>query len=437
MPFRLTGTGFALLVFTFSGAAFAEHALEGRWAGEIVDGAASTPFEFQLDRVDGEWRGLVTFPRSGTRDYAVDALDVKRKKVTATYKSDEQQRAFELELKDRRLVGAFMFGDDRMDCTLAPVAETLPYTTEELTFRNGGVELAATLYLPNGPGPHPALVRLHGSGDYNERWRFRFWGDFYTRQGFAFLAFDKRGVGESTGNWREVGFEPLARDGIAGVETLKERKDVDASRIGMCGISQAGWIMVLAASLSDDVRFLVVESGATYDVETEGYFDYEVMLEDKGFSRGDIAKALDVMKRNNQVTRTGEGYDELMAYVREVRDEAWYKELGLFIAPADSFTRNFYRGIIDFDPAPHLRRIDIPILWLYGLEDKSVDARPCIEILNEIESESDKDYTIVEFPGANHGLRVPPDPAKDAAPLAVYPDELLPAIEKFLNRFAN
>ena len=56
------------------------------------------------------------------------------------------------------------------------------------------------------------------------------------------------------------------RDGAAlrsaAVEYLKTRRDIDSGQIGLLGISQAGWIMPLAAVRSRDVAFLISISGA-------------------------------------------------------------------------------------------------------------------------------------------------------------------------------
>lgn len=69
------------------------------------------------------------------------------------------------------------------------------------------------------------------------------------------LAYGKRGVGGSTGEYTSIGpgnsvlmFDLLAADVIAAVEALRARKDIDARRIGLVGISQGGWIAPLAAS---------------------------------------------------------------------------------------------------------------------------------------------------------------------------------------------
>ena len=83
-----------------------------------------------------------------------------------------------------------------------------PYASTEVTFSGGasGVTLAGTLTTPPGAGPFPAAVLIAGSGptDRNEtvfgHKPFLLLADTLTRRGVAVLRYDKRGIGQSTGN---------------------------------------------------------------------------------------------------------------------------------------------------------------------------------------------------------------------------------------------
>src|SRR5262249_39945013 len=62
---------------------------------------------------------------------------------------------------------------------------------EEVRFINGDVTLAGTLTLPEGPGPYPAIVLVHGSNQ-QPREQLGPWAPYFAGLGFAVLAFDKR-----------------------------------------------------------------------------------------------------------------------------------------------------------------------------------------------------------------------------------------------------
>jgi pimeloyl-ACP methyl ester carboxylesterase len=69
-----------------------------------------------------------------------------------------------------------------------------------------------------------------------------------------------------------------------------------------------------------------------------------------------------------------------------------------------------------FDPAPSLERLGVPALWLFGGADRNVPAGS--EALRQIQERRGKDWKIVVFPGAGHGLLDDPPTDPRAAPLA-------------------
>ncbi len=133
------------------------------------------------------------------------------------------------------------------------------YRTEQVGFHNGSIRLSGTLVLPNGPGPHPAVVMIHGSGPAT-RDALRPWADMYARRGVAVLIHDKRGTGASTGNWARASFDDLAGDALSGAAFLRGRPEINGRQIGLHGMSLGGWIAPLAASRNPDIAFVIVES---------------------------------------------------------------------------------------------------------------------------------------------------------------------------------
>ena len=105
------------------------------------------------------------------------------------------------------------------------------------------------------------MILVHGSGAENREYMLP-WARFLIHHGMAILAYDKRGVGGSTGDWNTASFDDLAGDVVAAFEYLKTRSEIDRAQIRLLGISQAGWIMPLAAVRAKDIAFLISISGA-------------------------------------------------------------------------------------------------------------------------------------------------------------------------------
>jgi len=227
-------------------------------------------------------------------------------------------------------------------------------------FDNGGIRLAFTLDLPSGRGPFSAVVLGHGSGRVT-RDHLKFTADRFRDAGFAVLRFDKRGVGESTGEFVAVGtrdsqaiFPLLASDIEAGIRFLRTRSEIDPRRIGIAGWSQAGWILPIVARDLGDVAFMVIMSGPVCSVGLEMYYsDY------------------------------AEGTTTPLALV--------YPKLRGFTGPPG------------FDVVPTLEAIDTPGLWLFGSDDRSIPERNSIANLKALAA-TGKPFEWKEYPGLDHPL---------------------------------
>lgn len=227
----------------------------------------------------------------------------------------------------------------------------------------GGVRLSYALDLPPGPGPFPAIVFSHGSGRTTKDEAMSVKSRM-TQAGFAVLRYDKRGVGESTGMFEAPGLlnsdrllPILADDMAAGVAFLRTRPEVDGNRIGLMGISQAGWIMPLAAERSPHVRFMILVVGPTVPVGVEIY--YSGLAEGTSTSFEDLSRAI-----------AG------------------------------------YQGPRGFDPRPTLERLDVPGYWFLGAQDRSIPTRETVQILSELAA-AGRPYRWRVHPTAGHFI--PPD----------------------------
>ena len=106
-----------------------------------------------------------------------------------------------------------------------------PYRQEDITYANpnANVTLAATLTIPTGPGPFPAVLLITGSGpqDRDEALMghrpFLVLADYLTRSGIAVLRADDRGFAKSTGNYATATTVDFASDAEAGVAYLMTR----------------------------------------------------------------------------------------------------------------------------------------------------------------------------------------------------------------------
>jgi pimeloyl-ACP methyl ester carboxylesterase len=222
--------------------------------------------------------------------------------------------------------------------------------------------LAGTLSIPGGPGRHPAVALVHGSGPAL-RDEGQFLTGLFLEHGIAVLAYDKRGNGESGGIYpgefpSDSAIDTYARDAEAAVRFLSTQPELDPKRLGLFGGSQGGWIVPLAASRSTLVSFGIIQSGPTVTVgETDNF-----------------------------ATQTAEGAAPLSK-------------------PLDQIEADVERaGPSGFDPKPWIRRLTIPVLWLYGGLDMNQPSHLDVRILQQLQSEGGHDFSWRLYPNGNHGI---------------------------------
>ena len=232
----------------------------------------------------------------------------------------------------------------------------------EVRFPSGGATLSGTLTLPAGGGRHAAVAWVHGSGP-TQRAYLPDLAALLVRNGVAVLAYDKRGIGQSGGTYpgespTDATIDTLARDAEAAARFLASQPEVDAARVGLAGHSQAGWVMPLAASREPAIHELIVFSGPAVTAdENEAYQNLT--------GAGDTPQTMTDAEIDAEVERRGPG------------------------------------GV---DPIPWIRRLRIPVLWLYGGLDKTIPERLSFRRLEPIAREPGRDFTIAVFPNGNHAL---------------------------------
>ena len=281
-------------------------------------------------------------------------------------------------------------------------ARRLFYQEVPVRYASGEASIAGSLLLPATAGPHPAIVMIHGSGPVS-RDALRPFADHFARNGVAVLITDKRGVGLSTGRWARATFDDLAADALAGVRFLQTRPEIQASAIGLHGMSLGGWVAPLAARKSADVAFVVVESAPVMTPREHERLRVETQMRADGRPPEAVAQALAFMDQKFEVARTGEGWDALLAAMEAGQRVGWLPYVN---APSNlESLRWHWEHVFSYDPLPALQQLTVPMLVLYGELDAIVPPRVHRARMEQAVREAGKhNVTIHEFAKANHGF---------------------------------
>ncbi len=279
---------------------------------------------------------------------------------------------------------------------------------ESLTFQNGDVTLAGTLVLPSGSGRHPAVVLFHGSGPEPRNLEMARW---FAEHGVAALTYDKRGVGDSTGYFRKVPFMDLHLDGLAGLAVLAHRGDIDASHIGVWGLSQGGWLGPLAASRSRDVSFVIAVSGPAVSPGEQMVFYYANQLRAEGVPDQSVREMTALRRLVWNAASTGRDLAGATAQLDEARRKASDEHVRAQQSDLAQALRRpaglWVAQEMNYDPLVALRQLTVPSLFIFGEDDQVVPVGESVNLIRRTLTETHHpDFTIKTFPGADHGMQV-------------------------------
>jgi pimeloyl-ACP methyl ester carboxylesterase len=288
---------------------------------------------------------------------------------------------------------------------------------EDVAFTNGGISLAGTLLLPPGPGPHPAVALVHGSGPAERTNLLSLLrADLFLRSGIGVLIWDKRGVAGSSGDWEQSGIGDLAGDAAAAVALLRAHPSVAPDRVGLFGHSQAGWVIPAAASLAGAAVSGAAGAAAGPPASPRTGADFLVVLSGGGVAPRDQeifragaeaasaglppAEAERLMELKWEYARTGEGWEEYVGALQASDPRI----VALVEAPLDRDPARWalVRRLAGYDPLPDLERIRVPVLVVFGSEDDNVPVERAAGIWRDAVPSSL--LTIETVPGVGHAL---------------------------------
>ncbi len=296
-----------------------------------------------------------------------------------------------------------------------PQEPELPYPFEELEVAypgEDGVHLEGTLTLPRSSGPHPALYLIPGGSPFDRdqslmgHKTFLVLADFLTREGFAVLRMDDRGIGGSEGSKMSVGVDVLCSDVLQGVSFLRSIEEVDPSRIGVLGHSAGAILGPIVAARDGDLAAVVMLAGVgrtfaeniALQQAAQGVGSASVNL---AFTRQLLEVLMQESSVKDALTRAAEAWDEaIVGLPEEERSGAEEFTESLTQAVRSLTATPMLRDLLTVDVRPSLQTLECPVLALGGSRDPMSVGLPAIA--GSLGSGRTDDYGVLKLPNLNH-----------------------------------
>lgn len=238
---------------------------------------------------------------------------------------------------------------------------------ERMEYRNprDGTPLTATLHLPAGEGPFPAVVvlTLAGVDALAER---------LGAAGWAVMVPERRGMGGAPELELAVGFEEMAGDGSAALERLRARRDVQEGAVGL--LAQGGETMVgtVAADSGTPPSFLVLVSPRGVGGDELFRLQQRRSARDRRLEPGEVEALDGLVEEINTIARSP-GSASLRAYrIRSLLGAASVRPQQSSSLPPDLegqvrfLASPWWHDFATFSPASALARLRVPTLAVEG-----------------------------------------------------------------------
>ena len=296
--------------------------------------------------------------------------------------------------------------------------EPFGYASEEVEFENktAGLKLAGTLTIPKSDMNVPAVVLLTGSGqqkrDHEMGGHKPFWviADYLSNHGIAVLRMDDRGIGGSTGDFGNSTTGDFATDAIAAVDYLRSRKGIDVNQIGLIGHSEGGGTAVIAASQSNNVKFIISLAGGIENFGDIHIKQISDRLRSQNIPEENIKLEAEWRRKLNEIVR--EPTDSAIAAEKmwsaynllpeeDIKTMNWPK--GRMDHMVSQLLSPWWRYSISLDVISFYMDLDCPALLLFGGKDVQLNANTNMPLIEEAVNVNKKNNINIQLiGGVNH-----------------------------------
>jgi len=286
---------------------------------------------------------------------------------------------------------------------------------EEITFQSGSFTLVGSLWLPGGSGPYPVILLNQGSG-MDARADNGFGLPIIERMlraGYAAFSWDKPGVGASMGHLSDTRvLHERAQILLDAIEVMMARPDIDPQRIGLEGGSQAGYVMSLVLSMSEDIAFMICESCPGMSGVDQSTYQSLALALCTGTAEGQVERRAALLAELD-AARSYATYSQY-AHYREVIEDLFGtaasvpRGYGFEVVPEAAWHLNDPERETWWDPIQVIRHSTIPVLVLLGDMDWQMDPLQAEYAWRTALQAAGNPHSQVElFAGANHDLAAP------------------------------
>ena len=375
------------------------NAQEGRWKGELDLPGMKLPVVFNFSSegctMDSPSQGAVGIKTDWTRSENGD-VKISIPTIGGSYEGKLDGKEIKGVFKQSGMSFPLNLLEAKLNRPQTPVAP-FPYTTEEVKFKNGDIELNGTLTLPAGCSKKtPVLVMVTGSGQQNRDEElfghkpFAVIADAFARKGIATLRYDDCFFGDKSKDFGKFTTYDFKEDALAAINILRGRFD----NVGALGHSDGGTIALMLAA-EGKVDFAVSMAGVSGSGKENLLLQNKAIFKSSGYSDDVVNAYCEVLDK--AFGQMAEGKRPQGITIPESLPIALKNNLQTIMSQPQV---PYLSTLLSIDMSKSLLKIKCPVLAINGKLDLQVDHTYNLGVLEK--GLTNCKHKIVAFDGLNH-----------------------------------
>jgi hypothetical protein len=392
---------FVLVLRCSVAAATIPSSLLGRWEGAVSRHGSVQILSVDLKQTGNSIVGTYEIPELALYEEPIENLTVADSAVTLKILYGRFPLIFHRAFDQMTGINTDWGPPVSIHLKKTPISPEPFFTKRDIVFENAGTELSGTLYLPDGKGPFPAIVMVHGSGDQGRfLWYYRSNAYGLLRSGIAVFLYDKRGCGESQGNQALADLETLASDALAARAACLTEPAVDKAHVGLHGSSQGGWVCAAAYRLNHELPFIVMNKGPAAPVFDQELHRVEYSMRAEDFPQPAVDSAIEYTKLYFESVLDKDKWPLVQGAQTALANAAWKD----FVNRSSTYNDSdmVWWRMWNYDPAQYLANIKCPVICIFGADDPNVPPEKNVHLMDSLLNNAGCEHEIHVISGLAH-----------------------------------
>ncbi|MEP2993301.1 MAG: prolyl oligopeptidase family serine peptidase [Gilvibacter sp.] len=377
-----------------------DSAVKNSYVGAFVYRNFNDQIRFDIEQDTAEYRVFFTSLAQNANRIPLQVVTAKGDSLNFTLKSDLYTYIFKNKLsKDRSLlVGILAVDTVEASYHLNRWTETTNDLPQEevVTLDSQGINLVGTIWHPVNRSTK-AMVIVTSSGS-SGRSATRAEALFFAQNGYTVFHYDKRGTGNSQGDWNIATMQDLLKDDINAIEYFSDRTNIPLSHIGIMGSSQGGAKIPYILSEMQQLGYGIAVScpGSSLLESDLNYWqnNHKIALGDN------LQQASELQRMVFEYIAGTTSKVRLESSINANKNASWFNAVWI---------PNLDEVVIDskllFNPLTYFEKVQQPILIVQGMSDEIIPLDSHRKIRDALDRAKNGNFELILLENTNHTMQ--------------------------------